>query len=87
MSYKFSIQTKAIPNDKVSILNYKRKGIQWEDATVQFVDVNIKNENEFKIEYRVILDRRSTGKSRGYPKGDAPIILTVSNNQIEKLDD
>lgn len=85
MSYKFNIQTKAIPYDVVSVLNYKRKDTQWEDATVQFVDVNIRDENEFKIEYRVILDRRSTGKSRGFPKGGAPIILTVSDNQIEKI--
>lgn len=39
MSYKFNIQTKAIPGYKVSVLNYKKKGNQQEDASIQYVDI------------------------------------------------
>jgi len=39
------------------------------------------------ISYRVILDRHTNTRNGEFLQGGAPIILTVSDNQIEKLDD
>lgn len=56
-------------------------------AQVSIAYNNIIDESRFMISYRVILDRHTNTRNGEFLQGGAPIILTVSDNQIEKLDD
>lgn len=70
--------------DKCLACNYKAKN-KWENGTVQWVRVGIDRNGNYTVSYRVLLDRRTTGRSRMFREGGAPIFLQCNTKQILPL--
>lgn len=70
--------------DKCLACNYRAKN-KWENGTVQSVSAGFSADGNYSLQYRVLLDRRTTGRSRMFRNGGAPIFLTLRANQILPL--
>ena len=82
---KITIEPKALTNHKCMALNYKKRPARWEEGTVRGVEVGVSSDGSYSISYRVLLDRRTTGRSRMFRDGGAPIFITVGDDGIQKI--
>lgn len=65
------------------VQNYRSKYKDWELGTVTRVEAGFYRDGRYHVSYRVMLDRKTTGRSRMFPDGGAPMFLTVGENNIE----
>lgn len=80
---KIQVDVKVMPHEKCIAKNYKTRLNRWENGTVTHVKA-ILISGKFYVQYRVLLDRKGTKKSKCYPNGGSPLILTVAYDGIEK---
>lgn len=85
MKHHIEVDIKAKVDDKVVVLNYRRKPAYWEDGTIVRVNIGVDRNLKSNIQYDVLLDRRAQGRSRMFPEGGAPITLTVSDSSIHTI--
>ncbi len=76
---KIEIELKAIVDDKCSVVNYKSKHNPIETGRVIDVNVQVYKDGSYHVGYRVLLDRKSTGKGKGY------LFLHVGDDKITKI--
>jgi len=77
------VKLKVLRDQPCYVLNYRRKPAIWEPATVQWVTAGFDAEGTARVSYQVMLERRTTGRSRFYPDGGAPMFLTVGDDGIK----
>ncbi len=82
--HKIEIQVECLPGDGCWALNYNLKPARWEHGVVCGVKAGISKDGSAHIAYSVILDRRSTGRSRMFHNGGAPLSITVGKDAIKE---
>lgn len=81
-----SVTLKAMEDDRVTAKNNRIKNrYNWEEGLVHSVSVGIRKDGGYHTQYNVLLDRKTTGRSRMFPDGGAPIFVTVGDNGIQKI--
>jgi hypothetical protein len=85
MSYTISVQIKVKEGDPCLAQNYRSVHKPWEPGKVHRVKVGIRDNLFYQVSYEVLLDRTTTGKSRMFPDGGAPIFLTVGDERIKAV--
>ncbi len=80
-----NIRVKALPEDKVIVVNYKSRYKPWENGTVRSVKAGIRKDGTYRISYEVLLDRRSSITNRA-PNGN-PLFLYVGDDAIRLTDE
>lgn len=83
MSTTININVKVMADSRCFALNYNRRPHAWEAGTVRSVRAGISKDGSYHVSYQVLLDRRTTGRSRMFPEGGAPIFITVGDDSIE----
>jgi hypothetical protein len=71
-----NVNIKALFGDKVMVKNYRAKGDLWETGEVISVKCFIRKDKTYRMQYRVVLERRAK-------KGC--VFLTVGDDKINKL--
>lgn len=71
-------KVKAVPGDQVIVRNYRKKGSPWENGEVRATEINVRDNGDTSVHYRVWIKRPGVGWSEGYA-------LEVGNEAIEKL--
>lgn len=77
------VKVKVMEGKGCIVKNYRRKPAEWENGTVRHVAAHIRPDGTYGVTYSVLLDRRTTGRSRMFPDGGAPIFLHVGDEAIE----
>jgi len=79
---KITVYVKALPDEKCIVRNYRCRPAKWENGIVRDTEVGIRSDGTYHVSYRVLLDRRTTGRSRMFRDGGAPIFVTVWGDAI-----
>ena len=79
---KITINVKVLPDENCIVRNYCCRPAQWENGIVRDTEVGIRADGTYHVSYRVLLDRRTTGRSRMFPEGGAPIFVTGGDDGI-----
>ncbi len=82
---EIKVKVKALTGDKCNVVNYKSRYNTVETGTVMDVSVGINKDGSYRVAYRVLLDRKTTGRSRMFREGGAPLFLHVGDDKITKL--
>lgn len=77
------VNIKVLVGQKCIVQNYRSKYKEWENGTCTRVEAGFYQDGRYSVSYHVMLDRKTTGRSRMYPDGGAPMFLTVGDNAIE----
>jgi hypothetical protein len=81
---KINVEIKCLPGDQCIARNYRRKPADWENGVCRSVSVGIRNDKSYHVSYEVLLDRKTTGRSRMFREGGAPLFITVGDEAISK---
>lgn len=81
------VNVKVMEGEDCIVLNYRAKPKQWEHGVVTRVGAGINKDGSYSVSYDVKLDRRTTGRSRMFPDGGAPIFLHVGDDGIEAVEE
>lgn len=82
---KVLIKLKACVGETVVVNNYRMKEDVWEEGEVKEVNVGINKNLAYKVQYSVLLHRRSLSKKRMYKDGGRPILLVVGDDKLKKI--
>lgn len=77
---------KVVREEPCLVLNYRLRPNQWENGIVEDVTCHVTIDGHCVPQYRVrLVDRVTTNRSKYYPNGGKPLILTVGDSRIEKI--
>jgi len=79
------VKLKCLPGDKCIALNYRCRPAQWENGVVISVTTRFREDSTYDTSYEVLLDRKTTTKSRFHPFGGASIFITVGDDAITRI--
>jgi len=68
---------KALPEQRVSVRNYRCHPARWEEGTVSHVKIGVDQNGKAWNQYRVLLDRRSASNN--------VLSVTVDDDGIKRL--